>query len=356
MKMMNADERAPCIRLITSGFCTTVQDGGRSAFRHLGVPESGAVDLLALRTGNRLVGNADDTAGLEITLAGPQIEFRGNCVFALTGAPLAAEVIDQDGVRRAVPMNRPIALRSGCQLITGAVIRGCRSYLTVAGGVEVPAVLGSRSTLLKSALGDTASRPLAVGDVLPISSLQSTSESKPSSFHAVRESLLKSLDVNSCGFPNWHVQVADYSFGNETLRILPGPHFLRLTSDAAQVLQSELFEVRSDSDRMGCRLKGPVLQQNSSDGIPSEAVLPGTLQLPADGQILMLMADCAPTGGYPQIAHVIRADWSKMAQLRPGDRLRFRITTREEARTAAARIEQDLNRAVVMAGLNVGPA
>lgn len=352
--MMNADERTPCIRLITSGFCTTVQDCGRSGFRHLGVPVSGAADRLALRIGNRLVGNADETAGMEMTLAGPRVEFRGDCVFALTGAPLAAEAIDPDGARRGVPMNRPIAVRSGCQLITGAVIRGCRSYLAVAGGIEVPTVLDSRSTLLRSPFGDIASRPLVTGDMLQIGNDQLMFESKPPSLQEIRNSLLKRLDSNFCVFPNWHIQVVDYSFGNETLRILPGPHFSRLTGDAAEILQNESFEVRSDSDRMGCRLKGSFLKQTHTDGMPSEAVIPGTLQLPADGQILMLMADCAPTGGYPQIAHVIQADWSKMAQLRPGDRLRFRITSLDKARVAMASLEQNLNRAMIMAQLNDG--
>ncbi len=341
------------LRLITSGLCTTIQDFGRPCFRHLGVPVGGAVDRTSLRLANLLVGNEENTAALEITLSGPQIEFTQDTVFALTGAPFSAELVHSNGVRTAAPLSRPVAVRAGCQLVTGTALRGCRAYLAVAGGLRVPQVLGSCSTLLNSSLPDMASRRLAAGDFLAMMPLEQSMRKSDGRLNRALQRLRDQLEHTEFACPKWSVQISPLILGCTTLRFLPGPHFSRLCESSQRELCQAVFEVRAESDRMGCRLRGPVLEQSSSEQIPSEAVIPGTLQLPADGQILMLMADCAPTGGYPQIGHIIQADWSRMAQLRPGDTVRFQMSALTDARDALANEQLDLRRAIAMAELSM---
>ncbi|MFO0975895.1 MAG: biotin-dependent carboxyltransferase family protein [Planctomycetaceae bacterium] len=341
------------LRLITSGLCTTIQDTGRTSFRHLGVPVGGAVDRTSLKLANLLVGNEKNTAAMEMTLSGPQIEFTHDTVFALTGARFSAELVQSNGVRTAAPGSRPVAVRAGCQLVTGTAVRGCRAYLAVAGGFRVPQVLGSCSTLLNSSLPDIASCRLAAGDFLPVISVEPSQRLSHGRLHRVLQRLRDQLEHSEFACPEWSVQISPLMPGCATLRFLPGPHFSRLCESSQRELCQAVFEVRAESDRMGCRLRGPVLEQSSSDQIPSEAVMPGTLQLPADGQILMLMADCAPTGGYPQIGHVIQADWSRMSQLRPGDSVRFQISALTDAQEALAKEQRDLRRAITMAELSV---
>lgn len=341
------------LRLITSGLCTTIQDIGRASFRHLGVPVGGAVDRTSLRLANLLVGNRQNAAALEMTLSGPQIEFTQDTVIALTGAPFSAELVQSNGTRTAAPRSRPVAVRAGCQLVTGTAVRGCRAYLAVAGGLRVPQVLGSCSTLLNSALPDIASHRLAAGDFLPMMSVEQSRMLSQDTLHRVLERLRDQLEHSEFACPEWSVRISTVMPGSATLRFLPGPHFRRLSESSQRELYQAVFEVRAESDRMGCRLRGPVLEQSSSEQIPSEAVIPGTLQLPADGQILMLMADCAPTGGYPQIGHVIQADWSRMGQLRPGDSVRFQMSALTEAQEALAKEQLDLRRAIMMAELSM---
>lgn len=351
--MTASDVHSPGLRMITSGLSTTVQDGGRPGFRHLGVPVSGAVDRTSLRLANLLVGNSENAAALEITLSGPQVEFTHDTVFALTGAPLAAELIRSNGDRIAAPLSRPVAVRAGCQLVTGTALRGCRACLAVAGGLRVPQVLGSGSTLLKSSLPGIASRRLAAGDVLPTIEVRSSEYAQPCRFKPWIETLLRQLEHDDFACPPWSIHLSEFSGSDQPLHFLPGPHFARLTESSRHALSQAEFEVRSESDRMGCRLRGPGLEQSTAEQIPSEAVIPGTLQLPADGQLLMLMADCAPTGGYPQIGHIIQADWSRMAQLRPGDKVRFQLTTLKDAKDALANEQMKLQRAIMMAALSL---
>lgn len=340
------------LRLITSGLCTTLQDLGRPAFRHLGVPVSGAADRTSLRLANLLLGNEDNAVAVEMTLSGPHVEFTHDTVFALTGAPLNAELILASGERRPAPQSRPVAVRAGCQLVAGTATQGCRAYLAVAGGFQIPPVLGSCSTLLKSPLPDIASRRLVAGDVIPTTVPKRSGLQAVSKVHRILEQLLSQLEESELACPRWWIRLSESSCGRRPLRFLPGPHFARLTESSQHQLCHAAFEVRSESDRMGCRLRGPVLEQSTNEQISSEAVIPGTLQLPADGQMLMLMADCAPTGGYPQIGHVIQADWSRMAQLRPGDTIHFQKTTLNEARDALVAEQWNLRRAITMAELS----
>jgi antagonist of KipI len=340
------------LRLITSGLCTTLQDLGRPACRHLGVPVSGAADRTSMRLANLLLGNEENTATLEITLSGPQVEFTHDTIFALTGAPFTAEIIRSNGERITAPLSRPVAVRAGCQLVTGTALQGCRAYLAVAGGFRIPPVLGSCSTLLNSPLPDMASRRLVAGDVVPTTLTNSSGLRDHCGHNRTLEKLLHLLGHSEFACPSWWVRLSEYPCGETALRFLPGPHFFRLTESSQLELHQAEFEVRSESDRMGCRLRGPVLQQSTTEQIPSEAVVPGTLQLPPDGQILMLMADCAPTGGYPQIGHIIQADWSRMAQLRPGNRVRFERTTLNDAREALMAEQWNLRRAIKMAELS----
>jgi biotin-dependent carboxylase-like uncharacterized protein len=269
------------IEILEPGPLTTVQDLGRSGYAALGVPRSGAFDRAALQTANRLVGNFPQTAGLEVTLGGLQIRLLDPATIALSGA-VCPGAPDWD-VAISLPRDAIVRL--------GAPSAGLRSYLAVRGGVTVPEVLGSRSTDTLSGLGPAR---LAVGDRLPIG----TAPSAVSGASAVEPAR------------------------GGTLRIRFGPRDDWFTAAALELLVTTEWTVRPESDRVGLRLDGPRLERTRSGELPSEAVLPGAIQVPTDGRPIVFGPDAPVTGGYPVIAVVTDLDGA--AQLRPGDAVRFR--------------------------------
>lgn len=327
----------PVLRVLRAGLMTTVQDCGRPDCGHLGVPRGGAIDILSHRLANRLVGNPDSFATLEMTLRGDDFEFLDDAVIAVCGADMRPELDDRNGRLRAFPVQRPISVSRGSVLSFGPAIRGCRTLLAVAGGIDVPELLGSRSTLLRAGWGGFEGRKLAAGDMLFAGECCDAALAPPKPSYG--------------GIPTWSIRLQPLP-GKEpvSLRFVSGTHWRQLTPNAQQLLSLHSFEVRSESDRMGYRLKGPALElTNLEQGrLPSAAVVPGTLQLPADGQLLLLMTDCAPTGGYPRIGHVITADLPLAAQLRPGSQLRLMQVAHNEALKAMQQQERDLRTALMM--------
>lgn len=308
------------IEVLRPGLLTTVQDAGRVGLRPAGVPVGGALDLRALRLANLLVGNPPDEAGVEITLLGPRLHFREEALIALTGAEMDARL---DG--EPVPARRPVLLPAGAALDLGGARRGCRAYLACAGGIAVPGVLGSRGTCLVGRFGGLDGRALRSGDLLPVGPVRAASERILRSLGPGRAAPPWSLSPDLLPLPGPEVEV----------RLLPGAHAGLLAPESGEALLSASFRIGRDSDRMGCRLvDGPALSMSTPLELASEAVAVGTVQLPPGGAPIVLLADGGTTGGYPRIGHVASADLGILAQLRPGDSLRFRAISLEEARGA----------------------
>ncbi len=306
------------IRVLRPGLLTTVQDLGRWGKQRYGVGVGGAMDPFALRMANLLVGNDEGAAAIEMTLLGPTLQFERDTLIALCGGEFRPTMGNQ-----VLRTWRPIVMGPGAVVNFGSAVSGCRGYLAIAGGVDVPLVLGSRSTYLHGRFGGYKGRALKVGDLL------STSPT------------LGVLPENC----NWGIGALVPAYEDcPALRVLVGSEFDWLTPQSQEQLFSAEFEVTPQSDRMGYRLSGPRLKLNSPRELISEAVCPGTLQLPADGQPILLMADCATTGGYPKVACVASVDLPLAAQLRPGAKLRFTAISLEEAQSLYRQREADIAR------------
>lgn len=283
--------------VLVPGPLTTVQDLGRPGLAAVGVGESGAADRGSLRLANRLVGNAEDAAALELTYGGLGVRFDVDATFALTGAPCRVAV---DG--RAVGMDGPARVRAGQQVMVGAPSEGLRTYFAVRGGINVQAVLGSRSTDMLSGIGPPV---LAAGTLIPIG---------------------RHID----NFPN--VDLAPrrnhLSYGLDApaeLGVLPGPRDDWFLPEALETLVTSRYVVTNDSNRVGARLDGPVLERRIHEELPSEGVVRGALQVPPHGRPILFLADHPVTGGYPVIAVVVATDLDRAAQLRAGEEVRFRM-------------------------------
>lgn len=294
------------LHVLSPGLLTTVQDHGRTGWRHLGVGCAGALDGDAHALANLLVGNAADAATLEVTLAGPRLRFDAPARIAVCGATIDMQC---DGV--TLPTARPILLPVGATLTMGGCRRGTRAYLAIAGGLDVPKVLGSRSTDLRGGFGGFEGRALKAGDVLPVGATS-----------------LASVDAPRVA--SWWIDDTPDAPFDGAFRVLPGADAITPTRAPWDVV----WNVAAASDRQGLRLQGPALHAVDERERISAPVAPCTVQLPPDGQPIVLLADAQTHGGYPRIGHVIRADLPRLAQLRPGDTLRFAPCTPAQAHHA----------------------
>ena len=306
------------IEVLDAGLLTTVQDLGRFGCQQYGVPVSGAMDVWALRAANRLVGNDDGAAALEITLAGPALRFDGPGVIAVTGGDLGARL---NG--RPMPTWQSVGVTAGAELTFSAVLDGMRAYLGVAGGIDVPLVLGSRSTLTKSRLGGYMGRALADGDRVPVG--------EPAG------------RASSAGLRLPREMVPAYGHAH-TVRVVMGPQDDAFTDEGIRCFLSECYTLAPQSDRVGCRLAGPRIGHRRGADIVSDGTAFGAVQVSGDGMPIVLMADRGTTGGYTKIATVASADLSRIAQAAPGDRVRFEQISVDRAQTLlrVARAQLDL--------------
>ena len=295
------------IEILDGGLFTTVQDLGRVQYQRYGVAVSGAMDSFALRAANRLVGNADHAAGLEVTLLGPEMRFAQPAQMAVTGANLGPSV---DG--RPIPMWRTVAVRAGSVLSFSGQRDGMRAYLAVDGGIDVPVVLGSRSTSTRSGLGGFEGRPLRAGDVLPIG--------EPVGARAVARRTMRPSDIPSYGH-------------DHRVRVVFGPQDDAFSDEGQSTFLTALYTMTPHSDRIGCRFDGPRIAHRTSADIVSDGTTLGIVQVSGDGMPIVLMADRGTTGGYTKIATVISADIWRLAQAAPGDRVRFDAVNLDEACT-----------------------
>ena len=314
--------------MLRPGVLSTVQDLGRPGRRELGVPLAGAADAEALRLGNALVGNPPGAAGLEITLGGV-FELEEQLLIALTGADLSAEVT-HGGARRALPLWRALWLPAGSVLHTGRARQGCRLYLSVAGGVAVPPVLGSASTYLPAGFGGFEGRALQKGDRLKVG--QGRGLGPPNAFRGT-----------FWAAPWYLAPPGRRQRRGALVRAVAGPEAAWFAEAGGQTFWHSWFEVGGHADRMGIRLEGPPpLERARSEELPSAAVSPGTVQVPANGQPIVLLADGQTVGGYPRVAQVVQADLPICAQLAPGQRMRFHQVSVAEARALYLRRERAL--------------
>jgi len=309
------------ISVVKPGWLTTVQDLGRYGYQQYGVSVSGAMDWYSYIAANRLVGNRDHDAALEITLKGPQLYFDDEAVIAVTGADLNPSV---NGT--FIPPWTSWLVKVGSTLSFGARRAAARSYLAIAGGIDVPLVLRSRSTHISSQTGGMKGRALAQGDVL-VGGVP---------FSHTRETIGRSLPV----------RLRPAYSNAATLRILPGPQGDSFSKQAFEVLTTSPYELSSQSDRMGYRLVGPKLTQAGAWHHISDGTAMGALQVTRDAQPILLMADRQTTGGYPKIAVVISADLHLAGQLIPGDTVRFSVTTLSEAQAVMKRHWKELDQAL----------
>jgi antagonist of KipI len=304
------------IRVEAPGLLTTVQDQGRTGCQHLGVSPCGAMDPLSHRLANLLVGNDPAAATLELTLAGPRLRFMAEALVALCGADLSASV---DG--QPLPLWRPVWLRAGALLTFGAPLAGARAYLALAGGIQTPLVLGSRSTCLAAGFGGHRGRALRAGDVLAI-------PPQPAPPRALKQ------DPAPFAAATWFVPwFRELSFQRPaTLGFLPGPQWPELTEASRAAFLATAFRVAPSSNRQGLRLQGPGLALATRRELVSAPVAMGTLQLPPDGAPILLMADRQTTGGYPRLGEVASVALPAAAQLRALDAVTFHLLEPREAR------------------------
>lgn len=283
------------VKIVLPGAVMTVQDGGRYGYQEAGVQVSGAMDQMAFRNANYLVGNEETEAVLEVTLFGGTLEFTEDTITAITGADMEP-VVDGDPVE----MNCPLLIRKGQILTLGMTRQGCRTYLAFAGGIDVPLVMGSRSTNLKCAFGGYGGRALKSGDVLKLG--------KPKlSFDRVKKRRTKGIETEKI------IEV----------RAVPGPQQEYFTEAGEKAFYSGTYTITDQSDRMGYRLKGPSVESKNGTDIISDAIPLGAVQIPPSGQPIVLLADRQTTGGYAKIAVVCSFDIPKLVQGRPGDKVRF---------------------------------
>ena len=302
------------LEIATPGMLTTVQDRGRYGYQRFGVPVSGAMDEFALRSANLLVGNEQGAACLEMTVLGPTIGFLSDTRIAITGGDLTALMNGSP-----VPRWETIDVSEGDELSFQGMQDGMRAYLAVAGGIDVPVVMGSRSTYTKSAIGGFEGRALATGDVVAV--------------------LTPGLGVPTTGrrLPRGY-EVPTYGEHHE-LRVVLGPQHDAFGEDAIDALLGSTFTISLESDRMGYKLEGAQIGHKDGPDIVSDGNPPGAIQVPGDGVPTILLADRGTTGGYTKIATVISADLGRVAQGVPGQTVSLRAVELEEATLAAREME-----------------
>jgi antagonist of KipI len=290
------------IRILDAGPQTTVQDAGRTGQLRYGIPPSGPVDRVAFVLANRLVGNPDGAAALECTLIGPRFEAEADCAVAVTGADMPVSVNGMEAPRWAT-----LALRAGDVVKLGPARAGVRGYVALAGGLDVPLVMGSRATYLRGRLGGLHGRALRKDDRL----------------RALAAPMARARRVDPRAIP-------DYG-GEPTLRVVLGPQADRFTREGIGALLGSSYEMLPQSDRMGARLRGPRIAHTRGHDIISDGIALGSIQVPGDGQPIVLLVDRQSTGGYTKVATVCSFDIGRIGQVKPGQSVRFRAVTVDEA-------------------------
>ena len=294
------------IEVIKPGALSTFQDLGRTGYQHLGIPVNGVMDERAHRLANALVGNLPQSATLEITLMGPVLKFHHEAVIAISGADLGARIEGEP-----LALDQVAVVAAGSELSFGKRSAGLRAYLAVRGGFAVDAAMGSASTYTRGGYGGHAGRPLKKGDLLETGPY--VQSSKLARLAQVAKSLSSAFDDEVALPPD------------APIRVIPGREWTYFSPHARQALEAAPYRISPQSDRMGYRLEGEKLELTEPREVVSEAVSFGSIQVPADGQPIILMADRQTTGGYPKIGHVCAVDLPRLAQKMPGETIRLKV-------------------------------
>lgn len=312
----------PAIRVLSPGLLSAIQDLGRTGFASMGVGRGGAADTLSLRVGNRLVGNEDGAAAIEITWTGGTFEIVRDAFAVLTGGESDAHV-DGSASSRAMVEWMPQALRAGERIVVGPIQTGVRIYLCVAGGIDVPVVLGSRSTHLGGGFGGLSGRPLREGDLLSLG---------PNHAYAASSTVCERAR-----------QFCRDTLTRRTLRAVIGAPQADFSPSVIENFWATSFEASMQSDRAGLRLLGRIGPSAFGGRMVSEGMMPGAVQVPESGEPIILGVDHPTTGGYPVIACVAAVDLPVLGQIRPGEQVRFERITYAEARELYHAQERILN-------------
>ena len=306
------------------GPLTTLQDTGRYGFQKYGVLVSGAMDLFSLKLGNILVGNKESEGALEMTMSGPFLKLPAGLVFALTGADMGAKLGS-----KPVPLNRAVYVKEDSALSFGFAAKGARGYLTVAGGFAVPEVMNSKSTYLRAKIGGVGGAPLADGTELETGDLTAEQEKLAAALAGLGGKPFSTL--------GWSVGTESL-FAGEPIRVTQGLQADWFSNATLHAFFRSGYTITAQSDRMGYRLSGtPLPYKDSSLEMISEPVTFGSIQVPADGNPIILMADRQTTGGYAKIGQVIQADLPRLPQTKPGQTIYFQPVTLTQAEEALAR-------------------
>jgi antagonist of KipI len=291
------------LKVIKSGLFTTVQDLGRSGYLKYGVPSSGAMDQFSLVVANCLVGNDPNVACLETTLIGPEFQVLRNTQIAITGGNCAPKI---NGT--SVSMWQTLSTQENDLISFGRMQSGCRAYLSIRGGIDVPLILDSRSTYVRGGFGGANGRQLKTGDVI--------------------EGFDVASSINKYSMPEELIP----QFKNHiSAHVILGPQADMFTEEGITTFLSNQYVVTYESDRMGYRLEGPLITHKEKADIVSDALLPGAIQVPKSGKPIIVMRDAQTTGGYPKIAVAITPDISMLGQAKPNDTLEFCEITLEKA-------------------------
>jgi antagonist of KipI len=319
------------ISVLNPGLLTTIQDLGRIGYQKYGVIVSGAMDTYATRLSNIMVGNDENEAVLEITLIGPSLKLEKGTLFSLTGGNLSPTINE-----KRIPMGRPVYATRDCVLKFGSCIKGCRSYLAVAGGFDVPKIMGSKSTYLRAEFGGFNGRALKKDDVLSIGVKSSISN----------KIIKKMEDLKGNGdfvSSTWYMKNFMMQNPDSTvIRVFEDRQFNAVSEESINKFFNSKFNVENQSDRMGYRLSGEKIVLKEKLEMISEEVSAGTIQIPPDGNPIILLADRQTAGGYPKIAHVASVDIQKIVQLRPNDKITFKKITLKEAERLYFQREKDI--------------
>lgn len=300
-----------------SGALTTIQDLGRTGYERFGVSPAGPMDVRSFLLANLLVGNPRNTAALEISILGPALKFTEPAVIAVTGCDVAPRLKG-----KPVPMYQAIKVEAGEVVQMGIAPTGCRAYLAIAGGFDVPAVMGSKATSIQNKIGGKAGRKLQNGDELAVG--QPAAELDSLVGRAVKKE----------------------TFGQAqpvTIRVILGPQDKEFTAKGLETFLNSTYQVGNDSNRMGYRLNGPVIEHDGDGNIISDGIVTGSVQVPTAGLPIIMLAERQTVGGYTKIATVISADLPKVGQCRPGDSIRFQAVDIDEAQKLYSAMYQELD-------------
>lgn len=308
------------ISVLNPGLLTTIQDFGRYGYQKYGVIVSGAMDTYAMRLANIVVGNDENEGILEITLIGPSLKLEKGTLFSITGANISPTIKG-----RKIPMGRPVYLKEDCILNFGPCLSGCRSYLAIAGGFDIPKVMESKSTYLRAEFGGFKGRTLRKGDMLNIGVKSLASDKIIKKIEEINQN---SEFVST----SWYIRDSIAEFSNSAIvRVFPDRQFNCISDESISKFFNSKFSIDNKSDRMGYRLNGEKIELKEKLEMISEEVSIGTIQIPPDGNPIILLADRQTAGGYPKIAHLASVDINKVVQLKPNDSVTFKQITLKDA-------------------------